>query len=79
MLFVAIDDHARIAFTAMRPDERRDQAVLFLRNAVRYFASLGVTIKRLLTDNGAACSTLCTVVNVASITGAVFMSSPRRA
>lgn len=54
MLFVAIDDHARIAFTAMHPDEKRDQAVLFLRNAVRYFTTLGVTIKRLLTDNGAA-------------------------
>ena len=27
MLFVAIDDHARIAFTAMHPDERTPQAV----------------------------------------------------
>ncbi len=53
-LFVAIDDHARLAFTAMHPDEKKDQAVLFLRNAVRYYARLGVTIKRLLTDNGSA-------------------------
>jgi len=54
MLFVAIDDHARIAFTAMHPDEKKEQAVEFLRNAVAYYARLGVTVKRLLTDNGAA-------------------------
>jgi transposase InsO family protein len=54
MLFVAIDDHARIAFTAMHPDEKTPQAVQFLRDAVAYYAALGVTIKRLLTDNGPA-------------------------
>lgn len=54
MLFVAIDDHARIAFTAMHPDEKSPQAVQFLRDAVAYFAGLGVSIKRVLTDNGSA-------------------------
>ena len=53
-LFVAVDDHARVAFTAMHPDETQQQAVAFLRNAVAYYAKLGVTVKRLLTDNGAA-------------------------
>jgi transposase InsO family protein len=54
MLFVAIDDHARIAFTAMHPDEKTPQAVQFLKDAVAYYAKLGVTVKRLLTDNGSA-------------------------
>ena len=54
MLFVAIDDHARIAFTAMHPDEKTPQAVQFLRDAVTYCARLGVTVRRLLTDNGSA-------------------------
>ncbi|WP_046116156.1 IS481 family transposase, partial [Aquincola tertiaricarbonis] len=54
MLFVAVDDHARIAFTAMHPDERTPQAVQFLRDAVAYYASLGITVRRLLTDNGSA-------------------------
>ena len=54
MLFVAIDDHARIAFTAMHPDEKTPQAVQFLKDAAAYYARLGVSIKRLLTDNGAA-------------------------
>lgn len=53
MLFVAVDDHARIAFTDMHPDEKWPQAVQFLHNAVAYFASLGVKIQRVLTDNGA--------------------------
>lgn len=53
-LFVAIDDHARLAFTAMHPDEKMEQAILFLRNAVAYYASLGITVRRLLTDNGPA-------------------------
>jgi transposase InsO family protein len=54
MLFVAIDDHARIAFTAMHPDEKKDQAVQFLHDAVAYYARLGVPVRRLLTDNGSA-------------------------
>ena len=53
-LFVAIDDHARIAFTAMHPDEKKHQAVQFLQDAVAYYGGLGVAIKRLLTDNGSA-------------------------
>jgi transposase InsO family protein len=53
-LFVAIDDHARLAFTAMHPDEKKEEAVCFLRHAVSYYARLGITVKRLLTDNGSA-------------------------
>jgi len=53
-LFVAIDDHARIGFSDMYPDERRPNAIQFLRNAVAYYASLGIKVKRLLTDNGPA-------------------------
>ncbi len=53
-LFVAIDDHARIGFTDMYPDERKGSAVQFLDNTVAYFRSLGVRVRRLLTDNGSA-------------------------
>lgn len=52
-LFVAVDDHARVAFTGIHPDERAPSAVAFLHDAVAYYTSLGVTIRRLLTDNGA--------------------------
>lgn len=40
-LFVAVDDHVRVAFTDMRPDERKDSAESFLRAAVEYFARMG--------------------------------------
>ena len=53
-LFVAIDDHARIAFTDMYPDEAKAAAVQFLHNTLAYFRSLGVRPKRILTDNGSA-------------------------
>jgi transposase InsO family protein len=53
-LFVAIDDHARIGFTQMKPNERRSCAIAFLRASVRYFAQLGITVRRVLTDNGSA-------------------------
>jgi transposase InsO family protein len=53
-LFVAIDDHARIGFTELYADERKASAVQFLENTVAYFRSLGVRVRRILTDNGAA-------------------------
>ena len=37
-VFVAIDDHSRIAFTRMYPDEKKKSAVAFLQEATRYFA-----------------------------------------
>ena len=53
-VFVCIDDHARIGFTDMYPDEGKVSAVQFLSNAVAYYRSLGVQVKALLTDNGSA-------------------------
>jgi transposase InsO family protein len=53
-LFVAIDDHARIGFTDLYPDEGRLSAVEFLHNTVAYFQSLGVHPQQVLTDNGSA-------------------------
>jgi transposase InsO family protein len=53
-LFVAIDDHARVSFTDLYPDERQPSAVQFLSNTVAYFRSLGVRVRRVLTDNGSA-------------------------
>lgn len=53
-VFVAVDDHSRIAFTATYPDERQASAVDFVRQAVRYFKGMKVPIQRVLTDNGPA-------------------------
>ncbi len=51
-LYVAIDDHSRIAFTAMMPDEKAVSSSSFLRQAVAYFARLGIQVRRVMTDNG---------------------------
>jgi transposase InsO family protein len=51
-LHVAIDDHSRIAFAQVLPAFTAAAAVAFLRAAVTYYAGLGITIRRLLTDNG---------------------------
>jgi transposase InsO family protein len=49
---VCVDDASRIAFTQIKPDERKRSAVAFLKAAVAYYASLGVTVERVMTDNG---------------------------
>jgi transposase InsO family protein len=51
-LYVAIDDHSRIAFTAILPNEKATSSSSFLRQAVAYFAGLGICIRRVMTDNG---------------------------
>ncbi len=53
-LFIAVDDHARITYTAMHPDETKGSAVKCLHDAVAWYAGLGVRVRRLLTDNGSA-------------------------
>jgi len=51
---VAIDDHSRVGFVQMHPDERKSSAIAFLQAAVSHYAAMGVTIRRVLTDNGSA-------------------------
>jgi transposase InsO family protein len=53
-LFVAVDDHARLGFTQMKPNERKDCAIAFLQAMVKYFTQLGVKVRRVMTDNGSA-------------------------
>ena len=49
---VCIDDHSRLAFSQIHPDETQASAVPFLRAAVAYYLSLGITVSRVMTDNG---------------------------
>jgi transposase InsO family protein len=49
---VCIDDASRIAFTKIKPDEKAVSAIAFLKAAVAYYHSLGVTVSRVMTDNG---------------------------
>ena len=49
---VAIDDHSRIARAEIFPDQKKESAVAFLVATVAYFRSLGITVERVMTDNG---------------------------
>jgi len=49
---ICIDDHSRIAFSEIKPDEKTDSAVPFLEAAVAYYKNLGIKVERVMTDNG---------------------------
>ena len=49
---VCIDDASRIAFSKVMKTQRKACAVAFLKAAIAYYASLGITVERVMTDNG---------------------------
>jgi transposase InsO family protein len=51
---IAVDDHSRLAYAEVLADERATTAVAFLRRALAFFARYGITVERVLTDNGPA-------------------------
>jgi transposase InsO family protein/transposase len=51
---IAIDDCTRLAYAEVLADERATTAIAFLRRAVAFFEHHGITVERLLTDNGSA-------------------------
>ena len=53
-LHVAIDDRSRLAFTQLLPSERKQDATAFLESSLAWFKQHGVTVQRVMTDNGSA-------------------------
>jgi hypothetical protein len=49
---VAIDDATRLAYAEVLTDEKAITAIGFLHRARRFYASYGITIERVMTDNG---------------------------
>jgi transposase InsO family protein len=49
---VCIDDNSRVAFSKIMPNEKKESAVAFLNAALAYYATLGVSVERVMTDNG---------------------------
>ena len=49
---ICIDDASRVSFTQIHPDERAPSAVAHLKASVAFYLSLGVIVRRVLTDNG---------------------------
>ena len=51
---IAVDDHSRLAYAEVLTDEKATTAIGFLRRAVAFYRRYGITVERLLTDNGSA-------------------------
>jgi transposase InsO family protein len=51
---VAVDDHSRVAYAAVFPNERADSCARFVEEAAGFFAELGVRIERVMTDRAKA-------------------------
>lgn len=48
----AIDDHSRLAYSEILDDERKQTAAGFWKRASAFFASQGITVRAVMTDNG---------------------------
>jgi transposase InsO family protein len=53
-LHVAIDDACRLAYTEILPDETKESAIAFLIHALAFFKTHGITVERIMSDNGSA-------------------------
>ncbi len=51
-LHVCVDDHSRLAYTELLPDEKATTATCFLIRAADWLGRHGVTVRRVMTDNG---------------------------
>jgi transposase InsO family protein len=52
-IHTAIDDHSRLAYSEILTDEKKETAVAFWTRAQTFFTACGITVTRVLTDNGA--------------------------
>jgi transposase InsO family protein len=53
-IHIAIDDCTRLAYAEALPDEKATSAIAFLRRAIAFYRRHGVTVERVMTDNGSA-------------------------
>ena len=49
---VCIDDHSRLGFADIMPDEKKQSAVAFLEAALAWYRRFDITVERVMTDNG---------------------------
>ncbi len=49
---ICIDDHSRLSCAGIMPDEKKESAIAALKAAIAWYASLGIAVQRVMTDNG---------------------------
>ncbi|MFJ7494523.1 IS481 family transposase [Streptomyces sp. NPDC097727] len=52
-IHTAVDDHSRLAYSEIHGDEKKETATAFWTRAQTFYAQAGITVERVLTDNGA--------------------------
>ena len=51
---VCVDDHTRLAYVEVLPNERKETTAAFFRRALAWYRARGIRVERLMTDNGNA-------------------------
>lgn len=51
-IHTAVDDHSRLAYSEIHSDEKKETATAFWTRAQAFFTAAGITVERVLTDNG---------------------------
>jgi transposase InsO family protein len=51
---IAVDDHSRLAYAEVLPNEQATTAAAFLRRAIRFYRRYDIRVQAVITDNGAA-------------------------
>jgi transposase InsO family protein len=75
---VAIDDATRLAYAEVLADEKAATAVAFLRRAVAFYARHGITVERVMSDNGAAYRSIAHAVACRALGIRHLRTRPRR-
>ena len=73
---IAIDDCTRLAYAEVLPDQNRRTVIGFLRRAVAFYARHGITVQRVLTDNGGATAPRSTLPPAAPSRSATCAPAP---
>jgi len=73
---IAIDDATRLAYVEVLSDEKATTAVGFLRRAVKHYASYGISVERLITDNGSAYRSTVHAIACRTLASATSVPAP---
>ena len=77
-LHVCVDDYSRLAYVELLSDEQGATSAAFLGRASRHFTSRGITIERVLTDNGAGYISTAFAATCAQLAITHSRTRPRR-
>jgi transposase InsO family protein len=75
---VCVDDATRLAYAEVLADEKATTAIAFLRRAVAFYTAHGITVERVMTDNGAAYRSIAHVLACRALGLRHLRTRPRR-